>query len=355
MKLFRNLTLLTLLTFLAPSFAAEGDLVDVRDTPESPINIIFDTDIGGDIDDAFALNLIHRFADRGQCNFLGVTLTSACKHTPAYVAAQNAVNGRPDLPVGYLAEGTEYDFYPSFVLGLKDENGEARYPVPEGFKPEANVTVLRKLLAAAEDNSVVIAQVGYCTNLAALLDTPADDISPLNGKELAAKKVRLVSVMGGSFATSPELTAYEGLSEWNIKNDIPAAQKLVKEWPGAILFSGYEVGDRIKMSPVNLKRDYRSKTAKFLYDSFEHWAEKNAPAEMFDHQRPTWDLTSVLFVARPEAERDYYTVQRGDVAFDDAGAATFTPNENGKHYLAVVTPEQCVRVREAFVNLCSEP
>lgn len=354
MKLFRNLSLLTILALTAPAFSAEGDIVDVRDTPDAPVNLIFDTDIGGDIDDAFALQIIHHFADREQCNLLGVTLTTATASGPAYVAAQNAVNGRPDIPVGYLEKGTTYDSYLSQPIALKKENGEALYPVPEGFKPEPNVVLLRKLLAAAEDNSVVIAQVGYSTNLAALLDSPADDISPMTGKELAAKKVRLVSIMGGAFVTAPELEQYRTHREWNIINDIPAAQKLCKEWPSPILFSGVEVGDRIRMSTVSLTNDYRTHRAKFLYDSFDFWAKMNAPNEGFKHERPTWDLTSVLFVVRPEVERGYYSVERGNVTFDDNGVTIYTPDPNGKHFVAKVNAEQCIRVREAFVNLCSE-
>ena len=34
--------------------AADGDLLDVRDSADAPVKMIFDTDIGGDIDDANA-------------------------------------------------------------------------------------------------------------------------------------------------------------------------------------------------------------------------------------------------------------------------------------------------------------
>lgn len=356
MKLLRFLTLSLLLTFAVCAYSAEGDLLDVRDTQDAPVNLIFDTDIGGDIDDAFALALIHRFADRGQCNFLGVTLTTATEAAARYVAAENAAFGRPDLPVGLLAQGTTYDSYCTATLEQKLEDGSAEFPVPDGFKPEEPVALLRRLLANAEDHSVVIAQVGYSTNLAALLDSPADDVSPLTGKELVAKKVRLVSVMGGSFGIGEGLESYAGRCEWNIICDVPAAQKLTNEWPGTIVYSGSEIGERVLMSTVNLLRDYRSHRAKFLHDSYYWWAQKNAPNEGFKHQRPTWDLTSVLFVLRPEEGRDYYTVSEpANITFDDKGSPTFAPNADGKRFIFLMTPEQCVRVRETFVNLCSEP
>jgi len=47
------------------------------DSPPAPppVKIIFDTDIGNDVDDALALGLLHALADRGACELLGVTIT----------------------------------------------------------------------------------------------------------------------------------------------------------------------------------------------------------------------------------------------------------------------------------------
>ena len=77
MKLVTAIVLAAVLALCQTSPSADGDLLDVRDSQDEPVKLIFDTDIGGDIDDAFALALIHRFADRGQCELLGVTLTTA--------------------------------------------------------------------------------------------------------------------------------------------------------------------------------------------------------------------------------------------------------------------------------------
>ena len=282
--------------------------------------------------------------------------------TPAagrFVAAENAVYGRPDIPIGIPQKEKakrSTDSYPTATLAQKNEDGSFEYPVPEGYKPEEPVALLRRLLASAEDDSIVIVQVGFSTNLAALLDSPGDSVSPMTGKELAARKVRLVSVMGGAFALESSAEPYRTHKEWNIIGDVPAAQKLAREWPSPIVYSGYEVGDRIKMSPVNLKRDYRSRKAKFLRDAFAHWAEKNAPKEGLNHRRPTWDLTSVFFVLRPEDGRGYYALSEpGAVDFSDDGVTLFTPTERGTRRAFIVDELARARVGEAFVNLCSEP
>ena len=66
--------------------------------------------------------------------------------------------------------------------------------------PDA-VALYRTLLAAADDGSVAIAAIGFATNLAALLKSPPDSTSPLNGTALVARKVRIVTWQGGWYAS----------------------------------------------------------------------------------------------------------------------------------------------------------
>lgn len=337
--------------------AADGDLLDVRDSVDAPVKMIFDTDIGGDIDDAFALALIHRLADRGSVELLGVTLTNPNEVAARFVAAVNAKYGRPDVPVGVPANSRkDDDQYSAKTLAQKTADGAVEHPVPDGFEPVEAIALLRRLLADAEDGSVVIVQVGYATNLAALLETPGDSISPLTGRELAAKKVRLLSLMGGAFTFDESTAAYRDHKEWNVICDVPAMRKVARDWPSTAVFSGYETGDLVRMSPVNLKNDYRrSPTAKILYDAFGHWTTRNTN-EGYDHRRPTWDLTAVLFVARPEAGRGYFALsEAGEVDVRDDGLTTFRPDPNGRRRVYILDAAARIRVEEAFVNLCSEP
>ena len=43
--------------------------------PAQPIPVIFDTDIGNDIDDALALGVIHALQSRGECRLVAVTIS----------------------------------------------------------------------------------------------------------------------------------------------------------------------------------------------------------------------------------------------------------------------------------------
>jgi inosine-uridine nucleoside N-ribohydrolase len=62
--------------------------------------------------------------------------------------------------------------------------------------------VYRKALAAAPASSVWISSIGFTTNIEALLKSPPDKISPLNGTELVAAKVKGIAWMGGAYPAS---------------------------------------------------------------------------------------------------------------------------------------------------------
>src|ERR1700727_2486929 len=62
--------------------------------------VIFDTDMGNDIDDALALAMLHALSDRGECELIGVTLTNAHPAAVPYIRMLNRFYGRGGLPVG---------------------------------------------------------------------------------------------------------------------------------------------------------------------------------------------------------------------------------------------------------------
>ena len=62
-------------------------------------------------------------------------------------------------------------------------------PIRNSSQVEDAVTVYRRVLSAQPDDSVAISSIGIHTNLAALLRSAPDQHSPLDGRELVAKKV----------------------------------------------------------------------------------------------------------------------------------------------------------------------
>ena len=181
------------LTVVTMSAAAEN--------PALPVKIIFDTDIGNDVDDVLALSMLHALQSRGQCEVLGVTITKPDELAGPFVDAMNTFYGRPDLPIGFTSSHLKNE--PSRFLPLAEQKDEGKFRYPHRLKRSSDAPaateLLRKILSHQPDQSVIVVQVGYFSNLAALLDTPGDSISPMTGKELAKTKVKFLSVMAGSF------------------------------------------------------------------------------------------------------------------------------------------------------------
>src|SRR5262249_26650178 len=158
------------------------------------------------------------------------------------------------------------------------------------------------------------AQVGFATNLSRLLASPADAVSPLTGKELAARKVRLVSAMFGAYKPDGGVNPHR---EYNVVEDLPASKKFVAEWPTPIVFSGFEVGLTTPYPAISIEKDYSYVKHHPLAEAYRLY---NPPP----HERPCWDLTSVLYAIQPD--RGYFGLSAtGRVTVDDKGVTTFTP------------------------------
>ncbi len=328
---------LCLLVLFAPSLSARA---------AEPVSLIFDTDIGNDVDDVLALGMIHSLQSRGACRLLAVTVTKDSDLAGPFVDAINTFYGRGDTPIGVVRAGKTPE-PGKFLPMASEERGDAfRYPhdlLCSVEAPEA-VTLLRKTLAAQSDGSVSIAQVGFSTNLARLLDSKADEASPLSGVELIKKKIKVLSVMAGAFT---DISGNKHYCEYNVVQDIANCRKLADEWPTAVVWSGFEIGIALPYPAASIVKDYS-------YVSDHPLAEAYRRYEKQPHDRPTWDLTSVLYAVHPD--RDYFDVSpAGRVIVEADGFTKFEPVADGKHRYLKLTDQQRARVLEALVQLSSQP
>ena len=133
-----------------------------------PIRLIFDTDICGDCDDVLALGMIHALESRGVCKLLAVTVSADHKLAGPFVDAVNTFYGRGNVPVGVVAKGGVVAESKYLSLAEKRDGDAFRFPhkLLSGTDAPDAVALLRKTLAAQPDGSVVVAQVGFFTNLA---------------------------------------------------------------------------------------------------------------------------------------------------------------------------------------------
>ena len=271
--------------------------------------IIIDTDIGNDCDDMGALALCHKLCDNRQVELLAVT---ACLSTPYAAGCIDAVNryynrvvpigenfNRKEMRLQYDEGGCTYDkiIFESFNNSYKEN------------RAEESLSVLRKALANADDNSVTIVGLGYLSNMARLIESQADEISSFSGAKLVAKKVKKTVIMGGNFA--------ENSAEFNIKKDIGAAKTFFEKWVGEIILSPFEIGNKI----ITLKGfcKNRENPVGLAYDVYPWGGEKG---------RESWDLTAVLYAVR----EDLWNLSNfGRVTVDDKGITLFEENKDFKH------------------------
>jgi hypothetical protein len=160
---------------------------------KQPIPIIFDTDIGTDVDDAGTLAILHVLADRGEAKILATISSNQNRWAAPAIDVINTYYGRGDIPIGSSKTGPndEYwyrDFVPKFPHDLT--NGDDA--------PDA-ISLYRKILAEQPDHNVTIVVVGWLTNMAGLLNSSPDDYSPLSGLQLIAAKVKQLVIMGGTW------------------------------------------------------------------------------------------------------------------------------------------------------------
>jgi len=311
-----------------------------------PVRLIFDTDIGNDVDDVQALAMIHSMQSRAACRLLAVTVTKDSELAGPFVDAINTFFGRGQTPIGVVRPGKTPEPGKFLPMAAEKVNGSFRYPhdlLINNDAPEA-VGLLRKLLAAEPDRSVTIAQVGFSTNLARLLDSKPDASSPLSGSDLVKRKVKELSIMAGAFQS---IGGNAHFIEYNVVQDIANCKKLADEWPSPVVWSGFEIGIAVPYPAESILKDYG-------YVADHPVAEAYRRYEPPPHNRPTWDLTSVLYAVHPD--RGYFDLSPpGNVVVEADGFTKFEPAADGRHRYLKLSDHQRVRVIEALVQLSSQP
>jgi hypothetical protein len=323
--------------------AASGRAENVPPPPAPPVRIILDTDVGNDVDDVLALAVLHALQTRGAAELLAVTITKPDELAGPFIDAMNTFYGRPGIPIGFTHAALPDT--PSRFLSLAEarDRGELRFPHHlrrSSDAPEAT-RLLRQILSRQPDHSVVLVQIGYFSNFAALLGTLADEDSPLTGLELVREKVKFLSVMAGVFNTPGRDL------EFNVMQDLPAARKLAEQWPTPIVWSGKEIGLAVRYPAKSIVSD-------FGYVAHHPAAEAYYLYDPPPHERPAWDLTSALYAVHPD--RDYFGLSPpGQVTVEADGFTRFTPGLDGRDRYLTLTETQIVRLKEVLVQLASQP
>jgi pyrimidine-specific ribonucleoside hydrolase len=294
-----------------------------------PLQVIFDTDFGPDYDDVGALTLLHSFADSGWVQILATMASSKHKNVAAAINVFNTYFNRPDIPIGVAGgqavELSDKQHWTDSVIRRYPHKVKSNAEVPEA------VSLYRKILVTRPDHSVTIITVGFLTNLARLLTSPPDSLSPLTGYELVKKKVRNLVSMGGRFPNG---------YEFNLMQDIPSALRVLAEWPGSILFSGFEIGLKIKTGlPLIHNNQITNSPVKDVFSICIPFSREDSAGRM------SWDETAVLIAIK--GWQTYYSIQTGTCIIKDDGMDEWKPEGVSQ---ARIIEKLNPRIVEGYIN-----
>jgi purine nucleosidase len=265
-------------------------------TPALPEKVIIDTDIGDDIDDAFAIALALRSPE---LQILGITTTFGDTETRAKLLDRFLAEvGRPEIPVAAGAASP-----PKSTLTQRRYAEAGHFAKPS--HPDAVAFLLEQI--RRYPGQITLIAIGPLMNVGAVI----------NKDPATFGKLKRVIIMGGSIKRG-----YGDLGfgppqppqpEWNILNDVPSAQKLFAA--GVPLFVMPLDSTQLKMDEV--KRAFLFNRGTPLTDAltllYHQWGQET----------PTlFDPMTIAFLVNPSL----CPVQPMHIRVDEKG---FTRPESG--------------------------
>lgn len=254
-------------------FLIAGTRAAQAQSAAQPQKVIIDTDIGDDIDDAFAVALALRSPE---IQILGVTTTFGDTETRARLADRLLTEaGHPEIPV---AAGSPTPPKSTFTQRKYAEGGQS----PPKTYPNAVDFILNQI--DQNPGQITLVCIGPLVNIGQLID-----------KDPAAfRNLKKIVMMGASVRRGygdPYAAPTPPQPEWNIINDIPAAQKL------------FASGVPIYMMPLDstqLKMDETKRA--FLFKQATPLTEAlGALYYEWGQQTPTlYDPMTIAFIDDPE-------------------------------------------------------
>src|SRR5664279_1651401 len=300
--------LVTIMAFSIIFFSCSNQSSDKK---IQPVKIIFDTDMGPDYDDVGALAFLNAMADSGKVEILATVASNKHELVAPSINVINTYFGRSELPVGApKSAGVDLGSSQHWADSIVEK-------YPHSIKSTSEVAdavdIYREILNNEPDHSVTIITVGFLTNLSNLLMSKPDNLSNLSGKELVIRKVKRLVSMAGRFP--------EG-KEFNIFKDSTASKFVFENWPGEVVFSGFEIGAQIHTGLKLIKSDIKNSPVKDVFRISIPLSEEDKAGRM------SWDETAVLIGVY--GTDGFFDTVRGQIIVNPDGSNTWKNSTDGK-------------------------
>jgi hypothetical protein len=208
----------------------------------TPVNLIYDDDCTDDPDCIYTLSALHHWIDAGDVKVLAFIADSGSTYSAPIFKVFENYTGHTGIPIGaYKGSNVGGGGYTSSswnqgtVSNFDPGDSSSNYP--------NCVTTYRTMLAAAANDSVNIAETGFLSCIAALMQSSADGISSMTGAQLIQAKVAGLYVMGGDYPTG---------NEFNMEGDPVDASYVFSNWTTQngyppIYLNGYSQGEQLSI------------------------------------------------------------------------------------------------------------
>ncbi|MCR5522265.1 MAG: nucleoside hydrolase [Clostridia bacterium] len=240
-------------------------------------NIILDTDIGADCDDAGAMAVMFEYLKKYDVRLLGICNCTSNAYGNGAIRAICNRYGIEDPVMGRYSGGDM----------LADTMKYNRDVTRKYFKYESSacgsmtdIEFYDKLLSESENDSVTIISIGTYSSISAALN---------HNPELFNKKVHSIVSMAGKFPSG---------KEFNIKSDPISARNVLDKFKKQIIFSGYEVGEDVKTG-----FDFEDNDNP-VYDCYKMYLDKSE----LPIKTSSFDLTAVQYAF--EGNGKFYSLSK---------------------------------------------
>jgi len=184
------------------------------------------------------------------------------------------------------------------------------------------LALIRNAFSAQFDQNAIVVLTGPATNLAGLLALPGNPA-------LIEKKVRTL-VIGCDAVTM---------------SDLPAAKRVLAEWPTPIVVAGSELGDAFPFPGASIEKDFAWSEAHPLVAAFR--AFRPMP-----YDAPAVAMAAALYAVRPQ-ENYFKLSEPGTLTVADDGQIRLAPAAGGKHRTLIADAAQKDRILQIYTETAS--
>ncbi len=269
---------------------------------------ILGTDWWTDCDDVVALRILARAHQNNEIELLGIIINGCMEYSVTSMEGFLNTEEVYDIPIGIDLEATDFGGLPPYQKRLSAHSVKFK----SNTEAEDAVKLYRTILSNASE-PIELIEIGYPQVLANLLNSKADDISPLDGISLFKEKVSKIWMMAGKWDNNPDKENNFARNDRSRK----ASKIFCELCPVPVTFLGWEVGNTV-ITGGNLRGSDP------VYLALCDHGSSNG--------RSSWDPMLCLLALNGDEEEAGYSIVRGKASVNEiTGENWFQKDENGLH------------------------